>query len=57
MVFHNHRRFTLNDIIEQVVAMEGHYQAGELFTGDISQIMGIEEEVNDVSTTNKNATP
>ena len=56
-LFHNHRRFTLNDIMEQVVAMEGDYQAGELFTWDISQIMGIEEEVNDVSTSNKNATP
>ena len=43
--------------MEQVVAMEGDYQAGELFTGDISQIMGIEEEVNDVSTSDKNATP
>ena len=42
--------------MEQVVAKEGDYQAGELFTGDISQIMGIEEEVNDVSTSNKNAT-
>ena len=56
-LFHNHRRFTLNDIMEQVVAMEGDYQAGELFTGDISQIMGIEEEVNDVSTNDKNVTP
>ena len=56
-LFHNHRRFTLNEIMEQVVAMESGYQAGELFTGDISQIMGIEEEVNDVSTSNKNATP
>ena len=44
----------MNDIIEQVVAMEGKYQAGELFTGDISQIMGIEEEVNDVSTNDRN---
>ena len=43
--------------MEQVVAMEGDYQAGELFTGDISQIMGIEEEVNDVSTNDRNATP
>ena len=43
--------------MEQVVAMEGDYQAGELFTGDISQIMGIEEEVNDVSTSDKNVTP
>ena len=42
-LFHNHRRFTLNDIMEQVVAMEGDYRAGELFTGDISQIMGMEE--------------
>ena len=42
--------------MEQVVAMEGDYQAGELFTGDISQTMGIEEEVNDVSTSDKNAT-
>ena len=56
-LFHNHRRFTLNDIMEQVAAMEGDYQAGELFTGDISQIMGIEEEVNDVSTNDKNVTP
>ena len=56
-LFHNHRRFTLNDIMEQVVVMEGDYQAGELFTGDISQIMGIEEEVNDVSTSDKNVTP
>ena len=55
-LFHKHRRFTLNDIMEQVVAMEGDYQAGELFTGDISQIMGIEEEV-DVSTSNRNGTP
>ena len=53
-LFHNHRRFTLNDIMEQVVAMEGDYQAGELFTGDISQIMGIEEEINDVSVTGLN---
>ena len=37
--------------------MEGDYQAGELFTGDISQIMGMEEEVTDVSTNDKNATP
>ena len=43
--------------MEQVVAMEGDYQAGELFTGDISQIKGIEEEVNNVSTSDKNATP
>ena len=41
--------------MEQVVAMEADYQAGELFTGDISQ-MGIEEEVNDVSTNDKNVT-
>ena len=41
--------------MEQVVVMEGDYQAGELFTGDISQIMGIEEEVNYVSTSDKNA--
>ena len=56
-LFHNHRRFTLNDIMEQVVAMEGDYQAGELFTGDISQIMGIEEEINDVSANDRNLTP
>ena len=56
-LFHNHRRFTLNDIMEQVVAMEGDYQAGELFTGDISQIMGIEEEISDVSTSDRNLTP
>ena len=56
-LFHNHKRFTLNNIIEQVVAMEGNYQAGELFTGDISQIMGIEEEVNDVCTSDRNGTP
>ena len=56
-LFHNHRRFTLNDIIEQVVAMDCDYQAGELFTGDTSQIMGIEEEVNDISTNDKNVTP
>ena len=43
--------------MEQVVAMEVDYQAGELFTGDISQIMGIEEEINDVSTNDKNTTP
>ena len=43
--------------MEQVVAMESDYQAGELFTGDISQIMGIEEEVNDVSTSDKNVVP
>ena len=49
-LFHNHRRFTLNDIMEQVVAMEGDYQVRELFTGNISQIMGIEEEINDAST-------
>ena len=30
-LFHQHCRFTLNDIMEQVVAMEGDYQAGELF--------------------------
>ena len=47
----------MNDIMEQVVAMEGDYQAGELFTGDISQIMGIEEEVNDMSDTDKTSTP
>ena len=52
-LFHNHRRFTLDEIMEQVVAIESDYQAGELFTGDISQIMGIEEEINDVSTSNK----
>ena len=56
-LFHIHRRFTLNDIMDQVVAMEGDYQAGELFTGDISQIMGIEEEINDVSVNNKTSTP
>ena len=56
-LFHNHRRFTLNDIMEQVVTMEGDYQAGELFTGDISQIMGIEEEINDVSANDRNLTP
>ena len=56
-LFHSHRRFTLNDIMEQVVAMEGDYQAGELFTGDISQIMGIEEELNEVSTNDKTSTP
>ena len=43
--------------MEQVVATEGDYQAGELFTGDISQIMGIEEEINDMSTVDKNTTP
>ena len=46
--------------MEQVVAMESDYptrRLGELFTGDISQIMGIEEEVNDVSTSDKNGTP
>ena len=43
--------------MEQVVAMESDYQVGELFTGDVSQIMGIEEEVNDVSTSDKNGTP
>ena len=42
--------------MEQVVAMEGDYQAGELFTGDISQIMGIEEEVNDVSINDRTST-
>ena len=56
-LFHNHRRFTLNDIMEQVVAMEGDYQTRELFTGDISQIMGIEEEINDVSANDRNLTP
>ena len=56
-LFHNHRRFSLNEIMEQVVSMESDYQVGELFTGDISQIMGIEEEVNDVSTNDKNGTP
>ena len=55
-LFHNHRRFSLNEIMEQVVAMESDYQVGELFTGDVSQIMGIEEEVNDVSTSDKNGT-
>ena len=45
-----------HDDTPTVVAMEGDYQAGELFTGDINQIMGIEEEVNDVSTNDKNAT-
>ena len=43
--------------MEQVVTMEGDYQAGELFTGDISQIMGIEEEINDISANNRNLTP
>ena len=56
-LFHNHRRFTLNDIMEQVVAMEGDYQAGELFTGDIIQIMGIEEELNEVSTNDRTSMP
>ena len=56
-LFHNHRMLTLNEIMEQVVAMESDYQAGELFTRDISQIMGIEEEVNDVSTSDKNVAP
>ena len=56
-LFHNHRRFSLNEIMEQVVAMESDYQVGELFMGDVSQIMGIEEEVNDVSTSDKNGTP
>ena len=56
-LFHNHRRFTLNDIMEQVVSMEGDYQAGELFMRDISQIMGIEEEVNDVSINERTSTP
>ena len=41
--------------MEQVVAMEGDYQVGELFTWDISQIMGI-EEVNDVSINNRTPT-
>ena len=54
---HNHRRFTLNDTMDQVVAMEGDYQAGELFTGDIRQIMGTEEEVNDVSVNDKTFSP
>ena len=52
-LFHQHHRFTLKDIMEQVVAMEGDYQAGELLTGDISQIMGIEEEINDVNINDK----
>ena len=58
-LFHNHRRFSLNEIMEQVVAMESDYQVGELFTGDVSQIMGIEEEVNNVfsSTNDKNGNP
>ena len=56
-LFHNHRRFSLNEIMEQVVAMESDYQVGELFTGDVSQIMGIEEYVNDVSVSDKNGTP
>ena len=43
----------LIDIMEQVVVMEGDYQAGELFTGNISQIMGIEDEKNDVPTNDK----
>ena len=43
--------------MEQVVAMESDYQVGELFTGDVSQIMGIEEEVNDVAVSDKNGTP
>ena len=43
--------------MEQVVAMESDYQVGELFTGDVSQIMGIGEEVNDVSISDKNGTP
>ena len=55
-LFHNHKRFTLNEIMEQVVAMESDYQVGELFTGDVSQIMGIEEEVNDVAVSDKNGT-
>ena len=42
--------------MEQVVAMEGDYQAGELITGDISQIMGIEEEINNISTGDKTVT-
>ena len=42
-LFHNYRRFSLNEIMEQVVAMESDYQVGELFTGDVSQIMGIEK--------------
>ena len=42
--------------MEQVVVMEGNYQAGELFTGDINQIMGIEEEINDVSSNDKTST-
>ena len=56
-LFHNHRRFTLNEIMEQVVAMESDYQVGELFTGDVSQIMGIEEEDNEVTVSDKNGTP
>ena len=56
-LFHNHKRFTLNEIMEQVVAMESDYQVGELFTGDVSQIMGIEEEVNEVAISDKNGAP
>ena len=41
-LFHNHRRFTLNDIMEQVVAMEGDYQT--------------EEGINDVSTNDRTST-
>ena len=43
--------------MEQVVAMESDYQVGELFTGDVSQIMGIEEEVNEVAISDKNGAP
>ena len=56
-LFHNHKRFTLNEIMEQVVAMVSDYQVGELFTGDVSQIMGIEEEVNDIAISDRNGTP
>ena len=56
-LFHNHKRFTLNEIMEQVVAMESDYQVGELFTGDVSQIMGIEEEVNDIAISDRSGTP
>ena len=43
--------------MEQVVSMESDYQVGELFTGDVSQIMGIEEEVNDIAISDRNGTP
>ena len=56
-LFHHHKRFTLNEIMEQVVAMESDYQVGELFTGDVSQIMGIEEGVNEVAISDKNGAP